>query len=564
MKKKSIKKINQSFLKLSIPLFLFFSFISCSKESGTAIDNEKSSLAKINVIFKPSTYGDEGTLGTKASVNSTKRTTAATIQTNTVELSKDFLLLAELAPAENTPVVTNRLLAGNKKAVVEQGDVATDIRYKIAVYDEMGKYILEKDYVHGKERIAETFELPTGKSYSFIVYSVNSTTELPAIDFSDTNHKTLSTSTILVSGSQDFMYFRKELIVSASAANNLEVVLKHLLSQITTTIDASQTKYEITDINSTLAISHQPNAKINLSDGSITRSGSGTAVSITFPTTASMQLTSLPNIINAGTSNSVQFKISTITIGPLTQTNVTPFSNMTIAPGVKYQLKLTIVPTDEYLSYKGIPAVRINGNIWMQHNVGADLDVDPALSPQTAALFGDYYQWGRKTVVAGTTESYPNTNWSNTGNLPSNSWNMGTEQAPIKAAGDPCPTGYRVPTKTEMERLIDGTIASEKGSWLAADNNFTSAKVLTSKRRKDVVIYFPIQGGFGYGIGGGNGISPTNLIFRGVIGLYWLSTASESSKISQVYFMNTGINLMLGTENYDQQSFGENIRCIAE
>ncbi|WET68600.1 FISUMP domain-containing protein [Sphingobacterium sp.] len=565
MKKKSINKNSILLATLSACLFLFSTITSCSKEPNTKIDTENGDLANINVIFKASIYENEGTLGTKSSTGKSNSTPKSLpIQTNTIELNNDFLLVAELAPAENSSSPAKVAVASNKKAVVENNNVDADIRYKIVVYNETGKYILEKDYVHGKESLADAFQLPSGKTYSFIAYSVNSTTELPSINFSDIANKTLSTSNISVAGEQDFMYFRKDMSVSATSQNNLEIILKHLFSQITTSIDATQTKYDITHVSSSIAISHQPNAAINLSTGAVSRSGSGTDISLTFPTTGGMLLTSLSNIINAEASNNVALKIASITIGPLTQTNVIPFSSLNITPGVKYDMKLKIVPTDEYLTHRGVPAVRINGNIWMQHNLGADISIDPAQTPQTVSLFGDYYQWGQNTVVAGKTESYPNSNWSSITDLPVNSWNLGTENNPIKASGDPCPSGYRVPTKTEMEKLINSTVASEKGTWLPDENNFTAAKILTSKRRRDVVIYFPIQGGYGYGTGGANGITPTNLIFRGVIGLYWLSTADASSRVSHVYFTNTGISPMFGGSNYDQQATSENIRCIAQ
>ena len=44
--------------------------------------------------------------------------------------------------------------------------------------------------------------------------------------------------------------------------------------------------------------------------------------------------------------------------------------NLKVTPGVKYNLNINIVPVDTYLTYMGVPAARINGQIWMRYNMG--------------------------------------------------------------------------------------------------------------------------------------------------------------------------------------------------
>lgn len=563
MKKRNVQRIFLSLFHLFIFFLALSVMISCSKNSTTSINPEENSLVNINIVLKQSSFDNAANLGSKAS-SASNRLIAATTQTNTIELNKDLLLIAEISPNNEDKIQSKGLIAGSKKAAVENNDVAVGIRYKIAVYDNSGKYIQEKNYVHGQENLTEAFQLPGGKNYTFIAYSVNSATALPSIDFLSVDDKNLSNSSIAVTGEQDLLFFRKDMAIANNTNNNLEIILKHLFSQITTTIDATESGYEITDINSSFTISHKPYAQLNFSDARIARTGTATGAAVAFSSMGTMLLTSLPNMINADPSTNSSFTITTMTIGPLTQTNITPFSNLSITPGVKYQMKLKIVPTDEYLIHKSIPAVRINGNIWMQHNLGVNITLDPAETPQTSALFGNYYQWGRNTIVASPTESYTNSNWSKITDLPIDSWNSGTENQPIKTVTDPCPSGYRVPTKSEMDRLISSTVPSEKGTWTLDDNNYASAKILTSKRRKSVAIYFPIQGTFGYGVGGNDGISPTNLVFRGIMGFYWLSSASTSNRMAYSYFNSTSVSTIWGGTNYDQQSYSQNIRCIAE
>ena len=69
-----------------------------------------------------------------------------------------------------------------------------------------------------------------------------------------------------------------------------------------------------------------------------------------------------------------KFTLSTITIGPLTQTvSSAALTGLKITPGIMYNLKFTLSPADVYLdNYNGQKAARINGKVWMRYNLGAD------------------------------------------------------------------------------------------------------------------------------------------------------------------------------------------------
>ena len=104
---------------------------------------------------------------------------------------------------------------------------------------------------------------------------------------------------------------------------------------------------------------------------------------------------------------------------------------------------------------------------------------------------GKLYQWGRKygqghsleydemepEIVEGPvmpsigqSESYSNTyilcdgDWSSMEN--SHPWNEGTETNPIKSSNDPCPAGWRIPTKAEIMTLVEGDSQSASISSL--------------------------------------------------------------------------------------------------
>lgn len=106
------------------------------------------------------------------------------------------------------------------------------------------------------------------------------------------------------------------------------------------------------------------------------------------------------------------------------------------------------------------------GRVWMDRNLGASR---VARSSTDSLAYGDYYQWGRNSdghekhdssvelgpVLAGSEgDKFITTNkepydWLK---IQDNTrWNVGTEENPIKTKNDPCPVGYRIPTKKEWQ-----------------------------------------------------------------------------------------------------------------
>ena len=100
-----------------------------------------------------------------------------------------------------------------------------------------------------------------------------------------------------------------------------------------------------------------------------------------------------------------------------------------------------------------------NGTIWMDRNLGA---TQVATSSTDAAAYGDLYQWGRAAdghqIRTSTTAGGPVASGSEGQNfiITNYDW-LSTKDDTLWQAGnnDPCPTGYRVPTETELnnERL---------------------------------------------------------------------------------------------------------------
>lgn len=268
---------------------------------STDVEQHTTPMGKfaISVNIEDDLFDETKNIANKASAVKDQPSDPVKVQRNTVALNEDFYLVAELTQEANSPIEYVAKAAHQSNArLAETNNVNPNIRYKIIVYNNNGIYVTEKDYVRGQETSSGPLMLDGGQNYTFIVYSINSTVTLPNVTFVNTANKTLATSSVNVTGVQDFMYFRKDMTVSGDNTNYLGVILKHKFSQITTTVDATATGYNITAITSTINPQHLPNANIKLDNGTISRSGTATTVAVTFPTLGSQTAIGTPNIIN--------------------------------------------------------------------------------------------------------------------------------------------------------------------------------------------------------------------------------------------------------------------------
>jgi hypothetical protein len=104
------------------------------------------------------------------------------------------------------------------------------------VYDNSGKLTDQKEFAY-KQNETDGFLLNGGQTYTFVAFSVNSTSaaDTPTV----TNPDNLSAA-MLSNISKDLMYYKIVKTVTGNAPNTLDVVLKHQFTRITTNIDASQ------------------------------------------------------------------------------------------------------------------------------------------------------------------------------------------------------------------------------------------------------------------------------------------------------------------------------------
>src|SRR5574344_1876179 len=206
-----------------------------------------------------------------------------------------------------------------------------------------------------------------------------------------------------------------------------------------------------------------------------------------------------------------------------------------------------------YKSFDYGAGTTISSTTWAPVNCGYDA---------TNYKYGKLYQWGRKdgqgydsndattpSVVEGKPDklasAVANTfykGWDNT-IAPDGTWGT-SDPWKTKTTYDPCPTGWRVPTKAELEALLGGTFPSlvlynsQYGAWF---NGTTSPG--TSG------VFLPAAG---YRLSDGDASG------RGSFGLYWSSTP----KGDNAYFLYFDNGNALMDINY--RAYGFSVRCVKD
>jgi uncharacterized protein (TIGR02145 family) len=182
------------------------------------------------------------------------------------------------------------------------------------------------------------------------------------------------------------------------------------------------------------------------------------------------------------------------------------------------------------------------GKTWMDRNLGA---TQVAASSIDAAAYGDLYQWGRgadghqlrnspTTTTLSSSDQPGNGNFILVPNDP-NDWrspqNNNLWQG-VNGVNNPCPSGYRLPTSTELD--------AERSSW--GNNYFNAAGAFNSLK-------LPLAGYRKYSDGLLDNV--------GTVGYYWNSTINGRFSCS-LFFNST----FLSVSSFEHRAEGNSVRCI--
>ncbi len=128
-------------------------------------------------------------------------------------------------------------------------------------------------------------------------------------------------------------------------------------------------------------------------------------------------------------------------------------------------------------------------------------------------------------------------------------WNSGTESSPVKTDADPCPDGWRVPTRAELSELSQNCSsettndAGQSGYWYSGASSYTE---------EVSQVFLPDAGHLEYYDG--------SSYHRGVVGYYWSSYAFYNSVYYGAFYLYTGYGIRTDT----RRAYGYSVRCVQE
>jgi uncharacterized protein (TIGR02145 family) len=197
---------------------------------------------------------------------------------------------------------------------------------------------------------------------------------------------------------------------------------------------------------------------------------------------------------------------------------------------------ITLTNGEVYKFSKGDPkyydeGVMIGDVKWATRNV--DMPGTFAATPES---YGMYYQWGRNIGWDGSINANAydaNGEIRQTPDWDSSDFNEGDSSTPWPAENDPCPEGWRLPTKDEFVALRDaGT--TEKNVNGVYGQEFGAG---------DNIIFLPAMGFRSYSDGD-----------------YWSATPSSTANGYFLYFFE----LMITPSYGNTRAYGFAVRCVAE
>lgn len=328
MKNKNLTcQLKLIYLFIFIPILLF----SCKKDF-----NGKNKAGEAKLFIKLIGISSEISNLPSTSSNNINAPIHATRNTVEVPINND---LSAYITLEETSNIKSKLNQKHKVAANDISQISDNILYGILVYE--GNNLIhngQKIIVAGNEEEIEAFALDGGKEYTFIAYSINSTTEIPTV----INPNNLTEAQI-IDESGDLLYYKHTQTVT-TGVNNLNLILKHKYTLVTTTLQVGTTYAGvIQNIQNGQFNQTRESATINLENGDLEYSSTEKSSQIQFGSISQegvATISSEPNLLIAPSSTDVvTYSFASITINNTTAS--IPLMNLNMQAGKKYNLILT-------------------------------------------------------------------------------------------------------------------------------------------------------------------------------------------------------------------------------
>nr|WP_199162683.1 hypothetical protein [Elizabethkingia sp. ASV34] len=354
-----MNKINRSIIFNTVLVSIFLGLVSCrstdnmnQKQGGSGQANVTVNLLGIQNETVETSYNDNEMASLVLSGEMVANFPQNT-QIQIVPIDNDFSIIATLTLKSAIPKINKYTsLTASKKTT----NLRVGVMYKVVVYNNDGNFVTEKNCITGQK--PESISLNDGQNYTFIVFSINKPDNVPMI----INKGTLNTAK-LTDIRDDLMFFKKSLSVFANQPNNLDVILAHQFSQITTKLNTSA----IGNISAISDVVIRPSASaadIQFNDSNnksrITYKDKTTGSSVKFPPNLSTNIIiSSPTTVYSAATKSGELNIGSLIINNITKNNI-KFSGLRIMNGERYNLNLTLQRRDAQVTKCG-------GNIYWRN-----------------------------------------------------------------------------------------------------------------------------------------------------------------------------------------------------
>ena len=325
---------------------LLFGTYSCSSKKESYLEGNQTTV-RINL---------SGT-----SFNTNKNLTSSSNKFKTENLKQTIVpfsdsLQMEVAVLPHNSMGNKPVLASSSKmaATISNSPLAAGVKYAVLVYDEAGSFVMEKTLAQGDAGDALNLVLDAGQSYTFIAISTDSNTDVPVVS----NKASLATAS-LNQISADLMYFKTTMTLT-HGLNNLNVILRHMFSEIDVTLELKDNVNGTFEGISNFGLSPvQESANLKLSDGTLTynASSNGQPAYFTFNNESSLGLRTIKSdkaiTVISPLINNAQFTYDIRISGGISETGKVS-TEIPILPGQKYavvvrigKISITIDPPEQ-------------------------------------------------------------------------------------------------------------------------------------------------------------------------------------------------------------------------